>query len=57
MGVGERVAQEAADICMLVADSRCCTAETNILLQSNYPLIFFFLKGHSNKQIHSHPWY
>ena len=32
MGVGERGAQEAGDICMLVADSHRCTAETNILL-------------------------
>lgn len=29
--MGERVAQEAGVICVLIADSRC-TAETNILL-------------------------
>ena len=35
-GVGRREVQEGGDLCILMADSRCCTAET---LSSNYPLI------------------
>jgi len=29
MGVGGREAQEGGDICIHMADSLCCTAETN----------------------------
>ena len=32
---GRREAQEGRDICVLVADSLCCTAETNTTLQSS----------------------
>ena len=31
--------QEEGEICMHMADSRCCTAETNTTLESNYPPI------------------
>ena len=31
-GVGGREAQEGGDICILTADSCCCTAETNTTL-------------------------
>ena len=38
MGVGSgRQDQERGDICILMADSRCYTAETNVSLLSNYP--------------------
>ena len=37
--MGWEEAQEGGDICILIADSHCCTAETNITLKSNYPLI------------------
>ena len=40
MGVGGREAQEGGDTCTHVADSLCCTAETNTTLQSNYIPIF-----------------
>ena len=36
-GVFEREVQEGGDICTLIVDSCCCTAETNIILSSNYP--------------------
>ena len=36
-GGGGREAQEVQDICILMADSRCCTTETNTTLLSNYP--------------------
>ena len=32
MGVGGREAQEIGDIFILMADSHCCTAETNTTL-------------------------
>ena len=32
-----REAQEAGDMCILTADSRCCATETNTALWSNYP--------------------
>ena len=32
IGVG-RGAQEEGDICILIADSQCCTAETNNILK------------------------
>ena len=32
MGLGWREAQEEGVICILIADSHCCTAETNITL-------------------------
>ena len=31
--------QEGRDICILMADSRCCMAEAKRILQSNYSLI------------------
>ena len=31
-----RQAQEGGDICVHIADSYCCTTETNTTLQSNY---------------------
>ena len=31
-GVGEKEAQEGWHICICIADSYCCTAETNIML-------------------------
>ena len=31
-----REAQEGGDICILITDSRCYTAETNTALESNY---------------------
>ena len=37
--MGWEQAQEGGDICVLIADSCCCTAETNTTLKSNYPLI------------------
>ena len=40
MGSGDgREAQEGGDVCILKADSWCCTAETNTTLESNYPPI------------------
>ena len=36
MGRGGREAEEGGGICMHMADSCCCTAETNTTLQSNY---------------------
>ena len=33
---GRREAQEGEDICIHIADSYCCTAETNTTLQRNY---------------------
>ena len=36
---GGREAPEGGDICTLMADSRCCMAEANIILESNYPPI------------------
>ena len=35
---GGREVQEGGDICIPVVDS-CCTAETNTILQSNFPPI------------------
>ena len=32
-------AQERGDMCILIRDSRCCTAENNTTLESNYPPI------------------
>ena len=32
----KREAQEGGDICILTADSLCCTTETNTTLYSNY---------------------
>ena len=35
--------QKRGDICIHIADSLCCTAETNTTLHSNYiPIRFFF---------------
>ena len=31
-GMGRREAEEGGDICILIADSRCCIAETNTTL-------------------------
>ena len=31
-----RDVQDRGDICILTADSRCCMAETNTILSSNY---------------------
>ena len=36
---GRREAQDGGDICILMADSCCGTAETNTTLQSNYLII------------------
>ena len=33
---GGREAQEGGDICIHIADSRCCTGEINTTLKSNY---------------------
>ena len=39
--------QEGRDICVLVADSRCCMVEVNTILQSNDPPILkSFFKVH-----------
>lgn len=35
-GWGEREAQEGGDVCILTADSSCCTPETNNT-ESNHP--------------------
>ena len=35
-GEGGREAQEGGGICIHIPDSLCCTAETNITLESNY---------------------
>ena len=37
---GGREAQEGEDICALIANSCCCTAETNKILQSNFTPIY-----------------
>ena len=34
-----REEQEGGETCILMADSCCCTAETNTTLKSSYPLI------------------
>ena len=39
MREGWEEAQEGEDICLLIADSHCCTAEINTTLLSNYPQI------------------
>ena len=36
---GGKETQEGGDTRTLIADSCCCTAETNTTLESNYPLI------------------
>ena len=36
---GGREVQQGGDICVPVADSCGCMAETNTILESNYPLI------------------
>ena len=36
MGRGGREAEEGGGVCMHMADSCCCIAETNTTLQSNY---------------------
>ena len=38
--------QKGRDMCICVADSRCCTAETNTKLQGNYTPIKIILKIH-----------
>ena len=38
---GGRQAQEGRDICIHIADSFHCTAETNTTLKSNYSPFFF----------------
>jgi len=38
-------AQERGDMCILISDSRCCTAENNTTLESNYPPIKKERKG------------
>ena len=43
MAVG-REAQEGWDICILIADSWCHTAETNTMLESNYLPIKKYIK-------------
>ena len=35
-GYGGKEAPEGGDVCTCIADSLCCTAETNTTLQSNY---------------------
>ena len=35
-GKGGRQSQEGEDICIHIAGSHCCTAETNTTLSSNY---------------------
>ena len=40
-----REAQKGGDICILVADSHCCMAETKTTLESNYPPIKSKLKN------------
>ena len=35
-GRGERAAQEEGDVCVVIAESHGCTAETNTTRQSNY---------------------
>ena len=51
--------QEGGGICILMADSCCCMAETNTTLESNYPPIKKFFKNieklrqDSIKQIHA----
>ena len=38
MGWGHwREAQEGGDTCILIADSHCCTTETNAAFENNYP--------------------
>ena len=52
MGVGQERGQEGGDLCIDIADSLCCTAETNMTLLSNYPSIkgfFFFLMRKAQK--------
>ena len=39
VGVSEREAQEGEDLCTHRSDSRCCIAETNTTLLSNYTSI------------------
>ena len=42
---------KAEDICIPVADSLCCTAETNTTLSSNYtPIQINFLKKGTSKE-------
>ena len=46
MGCRWRRRQEGGDICIHIADSHCCTAETNTTLQSNYtPILKNTLKN------------
>ena len=43
-GMGGRLEREGIYIHVLMADSSCCTAEINTILQNNYPPIKKFLK-------------
>ena len=48
--MGGREAQEGEDIGILLADSQCCTAETNTTLKSNYTAKKF--KSHKEGKRH-----
>ena len=43
--------QKRGDICICIADSLCCTVETNTILQSNYTPIKIFLKRHMHPNV------
>ena len=52
--MGWEQAQEGGDICVLIADSCCCTAETNTTLKSSYPLIKNKIKRDQEKVSFAH---
>ena len=54
MGLGWKGSVRAGDICIHIADSLCCTAETNTLLQNNYTPVF--LKMLSLSWFLTRPW-
>ena len=45
---GEGELQEGKHVCILMADSRFCVAETNTTLESNYPPVKNELKKNKN---------
>ena len=53
---GWKEVQEGGDICILMADSCCCRAETNTTLYSNYPPIKNKLKKEKKVKRQPNKW-
>ena len=54
---GGREVQEGGDMCILMADSHCCMAETNTTMESNYLSIKNKFKNFSESPIKVIPHY